>query len=114
MGLWNKGTDSLHAMLFVNNGASFYLQRPLDKFPQVAYKEKKNKYLVVCIQQHWYFSPCVFCFCGSQKKEAETTLKRIVIHLTEKWWKLYSRMCRYVKSRVAIIIVQVTHYCILG
>ena len=46
--------------------------------------------------------------------EAEATLKRIASRLVQKWTDPYSRTCRYMKSRVAITLVPVTHRCIWG
>ena len=46
--------------------------------------------------------------------EAEATIKRIAIRLTQKWKDSYSCNCRYVKIRAAITIVRATHRCIWG
>ena len=46
--------------------------------------------------------------------KALATLKRIAGHLTQKWKELYSDIYGYVKSRVAITLVRVTHRCIWG
>ena len=46
--------------------------------------------------------------------EAEAPLKRIDTRLATKWHQLCSRICGYVKSRIAITLVQVTHKVIWG
>ena len=46
--------------------------------------------------------------------EATETLKRLGSRLATKWRKPYSKMCGYVKSRIAITFVRATHHCIQG
>ena len=44
--------------------------------------------------------------------DEEVLLKGIASRLATKWKQPYSRMCGYVKSRVAITLVRATHHCI--
>ena len=71
-------------------------------------------YLEACLQQRIHFSPFVTSVYGLMDVEAAATLNRIASILATKWWQTYSRMCGYVKSRIAINLVRVTHQCIQG
>ena len=46
--------------------------------------------------------------------EAEAALKHIAIRIATKWKQPYLRNYGYIKSRLAITLVHVTHCCILG
>ena len=46
--------------------------------------------------------------------EATATLKRIASRLATKWRQPYSKMCGYIKSRMAITLVRATHRCLRG
>ena len=46
--------------------------------------------------------------------EAVATLEMISICLATKWRQFYSRMCRYLESRIAITLVRAKHRCIRG
>ena len=71
-------------------------------------------YLEACLQKRQHFYPFVASVDGLLGVEATATLKRLAIRLTTKWKKSYSKMCGYVKSRVAITFVRATHRCIRG
>ena len=51
---------------------------------------------------------------GLLRVEADATLKRIASRLAQKWKEPFSCTCRYMKSRVAITLVQATYCGILG
>ena len=46
--------------------------------------------------------------------EATSTLKRLASRLYTKWKQSYSKTYGYVKIRIAITLVHVTHRCIQG
>ena len=71
-------------------------------------------YLEACLQQRRHFSPFVSSVDGLLGVEAMATLKRIASRLATKWKQSYSKTCGYVKSRIAITLVRVTHCCIQG
>ena len=78
-------------------------------------KRAKNKmYLEACFQQRAHFYPFVVSVDRLLGVEATATLKRIASCLATKWRQPYSQMCGYIKSRVAITLVQSTHRCIWG
>ena len=67
-----------------------------------------------CIQQRRHFSPLFALVDGLICVEATENLKRLAIFLATKWKQPYSKMCGYIKSRIAIILVRATHCCIRG
>ena len=69
-------------------------------------------YLEACLQQRRHFSPFVASVDRLLGVEATATLKRVSSRLATKWRQPYSKMCGYVKSRVAITLVRATHRCL--
>jgi hypothetical protein len=72
-------------------------------------KDKKNKYLENCLQQLCAFTPFVISIDGQSGYEAKNLLKRLALHLAEKWQKPYSVTCGLVKSRISLACVRATH-----
>ena len=112
--LWTQGTDSIHDMHVVNADAVSYHSRTPEKFQETAECEKKKKYLNACLKERRHFTPYVASVDGLLGVEAEATLKRIAICLTQNWKEPYSRTCGYVKSIVTITLVRAIHLCIRG
>ena len=71
-------------------------------------------YLEACLQQRRLFSPFVASVDVLLGVEATATLKRLASRLANKWKQSYSKICGYVKSRIAITLVRATHRCIRG
>ena len=71
-------------------------------------------YLEACLQQRRHFSPFVASVDRLLGVEATAALKRIASRLDTKWKQPYSKMCGYVKSRVAITLVRATQRCLRG
>ena len=112
--LWQQGTDSVHNMRVVNTDALLYLKKAPEKCLHEAEKGKKKMYLEACLQQRQHFSPFVASVDRLLGLEAAANLKRIFSRLATKWRQPYSKMCGYVKSRVAITLVRATHHCLRG
>ena len=71
-------------------------------------------YLEACLHRRRHFSPFVALVDILLGVESRATLKRLASRLATKWRKPYSKMCGYVKSRIAITFVRATHCCIRG
>ena len=108
--LWYKGEYSIHDMHANNTDSTSYLEILLDKCLHIKEKEKKRNYLEAGIQQHQKFLSFVVSVEFHLWAEAESTLKQIAIHFTDKWRQPYSLMCGYVKIRSAITMVRAM-YC---
>ena len=71
-------------------------------------------YLEACLQQRQHFSTLVASVDGLLEVEAKAALERIASRLETKCQQLYSKMCRYVNSRIDITMVLATNRCIRG
>ena len=60
-------------------------------------------YLEAFLQQRRHFSPIFASVDGLMGVEATATFKRLASRLATKSKQPYSKMCGYVKSRIAII-----------
>ena len=69
-------------------------------------KEKKDKYLDSCLQQHKDFTPLVYSVDGIAGQEAHNAKKRIAALLAAKWWKQFSTMVQYVRVRMLLAVVR--------
>ena len=101
-------------MRVVNTDTMSHSEKTPEKCLQEAERKKKKMYLEACLQQRQYFSPFVTSVDGLLGVEAADNLKRIPIRLTKKRQQPYSRTCGYLKSRIAITLVQATHRCMWG
>ena len=101
-------------MRFVNTDAKSQSGKALEKCLQEAEMGKKQMYLEACLKKRRHFSPFIASVHGLLGVEATATLKRIASRLSTKWRQPYSRMCGYVKIRIAITLVRATHQCIQG
>ena len=112
--LWQNGTDSVHDMRVVNTDAKSHRTKYPERCLQEAERGKKRMYLEAYLQQRRNFSPFVASVDGLLGVEAMATLKMLASCLATKWKQPYSNTCNYVKSRIAITFVRVTHRCIQG
>ena len=101
-------------MRVVNTDAKSYWEKSTEKCLEEAKKSKKKMYLERCLQQCRHFSPFVTSVDGQLGVEAMTSLKRISSRLASKWRQSYSKMCGYIKRRIAITLVRATHQYIRG
>ena len=112
--LWQNGTDSVHNMRVVNTDAKSQSAKTPENCFQEAKRGKQSMHLQECAQQHRHFSPFVASVDGLLGVYATTTLKKLASRLVTKWWQPYSKTCGYIKSRIAITLVHVTHCCMQG
>ena len=99
-------------MPFVNTDAKSHRTKDPEMCLQEEERGKKRMYLEACLQQRRNVSPFVASVDGLLGVEATATLKRLASRLATKWNQPYSKMCGYVKSRIAITLVSATHRCI--
>ena len=110
--LWTQATDSIHDIHVVNTDAVSYRSKTPDKCLKTSERENKNKYPRSCINNCRHSTLFVTSVESYLRLESETMLKRIASRLAQNWKEPYSSNCRYVKSRVVIALVKVTHSCI--
>ena len=112
--LCKNGRDSVQYMRGVNTDFKYHLAKKPEKSLQEAEMAKKNIYLEDWLQQRRHFSPLIASVYEFLGVEVGDTLKRVAICLTNNCHQLYSRMCGYIKSTIAITLVWSTHRCIRG
>ena len=113
-GLWETGTDALIDVQLVNVDAKSHRNRDAESVLKTAERSKKRKHLADCQQQRRHFTPFVVSTDGMLGYEANSLIKRLAKELAEKWEQSYSRVCRWLKSRIGIAIVRATHRCLRG
>ena len=74
----------------MNTDTVSYQSQTPEKFLETAECKKKRMYLNACLNWRRHFTPFVASVDGLLGVEAEATLKRIAIHLAQKWKELYS------------------------
>ena len=83
--IWTQGTDIIYNMRVINTDAVSYQSKTPENCTEIADRKNKRKYLNYCLHQCIHFtnfSPSVDELIGVK---AETSLKRIAIHLAQKW-----------------------------
>ena len=101
-------------MRVLNTGSVSYQSETPEKCLETAEHKKKRNSLNDLLNKLRHFTLFFASVYGLLRVEVEATLKRIIIRLTQKYQKPYSRTCGWVKSRVTITLVQATHRCIRG
>ena len=83
--LWTQGTDSIHNINVVNTDTVSYQAQNPENCMDTADREKKKKHLHACLNERRHFAPLVASVNVLLGVEAEATLRRISIHLAQKW-----------------------------
>ena len=86
-----------------------YQYRTPEKFLESAKRENKKKGLNGCLNKRRKFTLFVASVDGLLGVEVEATPKHIAGRIAQNWNEPYSHTCGYVKSRVAITLVQATN-----
>eukprot|EP00957_Ditylum_brightwellii_P106906 8156289-Ditylum_brightwellii.AAC.1 len=73
---------------------------------QGAEKAKKEKYLDACLERRRTFTPMVYLADGMLGDEAEAAEKRMAALLDISMQREYSKMCSYVRSRMALALAR--------
>jgi hypothetical protein len=111
-GFWTRGTTVIFDIRVRDTECPS--QRGSD--PGVSLKchevEKKWKYLVHCECQRKHFTPLVFSVDVMMGMECDATRKRLVSCLATLWKWTYSEVCSFVRSRLAIALVQSASWCL--
>eukprot|EP00957_Ditylum_brightwellii_P190826 14527766-Ditylum_brightwellii.AAC.1 len=72
-------------------------------------KEKKDKYLKLCMEQRTDFTPFVCTMDRVLAREAKMTLKQIAQALAKKWSCHHSHVQNYVNTMISVVIVCATY-----
>ena len=112
--LWHNGTNSVHNTRVMYYDAKYHLAKTPEKCLQEEDWVKKKMYREACQQQCQHIFSFLTSVYGLLGVEAAVTLKRIASCLVTKGQQPFSRVCGYVKSRIAITLVRATYWCIWG
>ena len=92
-GLWAHGTDCILDIHVTDTDANGYQSKDPKKVLAAQEREKKNKYLQPCLDQHRHFTPFVISTDGLMGKEAKATIQRLSAQIAENEGKPYSQVC---------------------
>lgn len=73
-------------------------------------KEKKYKYLQICLDQRLHFSPFVVSVDGMLGVEASAVVKRLARALESKWHMLLSQILSYARMKISMAILKASHH----
>jgi hypothetical protein len=101
-------------MRITDTEARSYRNKDYDKVLADHEKEKKRKYLQVCLEQRKNFTPMVYSVDGIAGREARHAEKHLATMLAEKWKRPYPQMVCYVRTRMTLAVVKANSLLIRG
>ena len=113
-GLWQRGRHCVIDVRITDVNQPYQQNKNPRKILEHHAKLKKKKYLDACIKYRRDFTPFVLSTDGLVGKDAEILLKKLALHLSDKWQLPYSKVTNYVRTRIAIAVTRSTHMCIRG
>jgi hypothetical protein len=84
-GFWAHETDAIIDVHVTDTDAKSYHSLNPHKVLAQQDHEKKKKYLTTCLEQRRHITPFVISMDGLIGREAAELLKRLLLHLTDKW-----------------------------
>jgi hypothetical protein len=113
-GFWRRGTTAIFDVPVTDTDAPS--NRGLDpaKILKRHEKEKRDKYLDLCLARRRHFTPLVFSVDGMRGGEAQAASKRLASRLAAKWNRTYSEVCGFVRSRLSVALARSTSQCLRG
>jgi len=113
-GFWERGRPTIFDMRITDTEARSYRNKDYDKVLADHEKEKKRKYLQVCLEQRKNFTPMVYSVDGIAGREARHAEKHLATMLAEKWKRPYPQMVCYVRTRMTLAVVKANSLLIRG
>jgi hypothetical protein len=113
-GFWKRGTTTIFDIRITDTDA--WSNRGMDpaKILRRHEKEKRDKYLDLCLARRRHFTPLVFSVDGMRGGEAQAASKRLASRLSTKWNRTYSEVCGFVRSRLSVALARSTSLCLRG
>eukprot|EP00957_Ditylum_brightwellii_P201159 15324330-Ditylum_brightwellii.AAC.1 len=105
-------TEAIINVRVTNSDGKSYLLNMVKKCLEDQEREKKDKYLKLCMEQRKDFIPFVCIVDGVLAHEAKMTLKQIAQTLAKKWSYHHSHAQNYVNMMTSVAIVCATHQCL--
>ena len=113
-GLWERHTDTIVDVAFVNVDSASYRSSDPVKVLEGKERSKKRKYLHPCLEQRRHFTPFVVSCDGLIGREAATFLRKLASRLAKVWTQPYSHVAGFLRARMSIAIVREQHRCLRG
>jgi len=109
---WARGKCTIFDVRVTDTDAVSYRRMDPLKVLSRQEKEKKGKYLAVCLEKRMSFTPLVFSVDGLKGAEAAAAGRRLSALLATKWKRPFSQVCGMVNSRLSIALVRSTSACL--
>ena len=93
---------------------AFLMLTPLLIRPLLHRNEKKKLYSAEVNQRRGSFTPIIATCEGILDREAESYVKRLAFHLSNKWQKSQSQTIFWVRARIQICILRSVSNCFRG
>ena len=98
----------------VNLGADSYLRMTPEKYIAKAEKEKKDLYLLTCLERRSAFTSMVYSADGIPGAGTLAAQKRLAALLSYNLKREYSEMCGFVQVRMSLAIVRCNSLLLRG
>jgi hypothetical protein len=113
-GFWRRGTTAIFDVRVTDMDAPSNHGQDPGKILKKHEKEKRSKYLALCLARRRHFTPLVFSVDGLRGIEAQAASKRLASCLSVKWKRTYSEVCGFVRSRLSVALACSTSQCLRG
>jgi hypothetical protein len=113
-GFWRRGTTAIFDVRVTDTDVPSNRAMDPAKIVQRHEREKRAKYLDLCLACRRHFTPLVFSVDGLRGGEAQAASKRLASRLATKWGRTYSEVCGFVRSRLSVALVRSTSQCLRG
>jgi hypothetical protein len=113
-GFWRRGTTAIFDVRVTDTDAPSNKGVDPTKILKRHEKEKRDKYLDLCLARRRHFTPLVFSVDGLRGGEAQAASKRLASRLATKWGRTYSEVCGFVRSRLSVALARSTSQCLRG
>ena len=113
-GFWSRDTDCIVDVRICDVNQKSYLSKKPSTILKNAEAEKKRKYLNPCLEQRRHFTPFVVSCEGMMGREADSFIRCLSKRLSKKWFRPYSKIVNFVRTRFAISLVRAKNRCLRG
>jgi hypothetical protein len=113
-GFWAKHWTTIFDIRISDTDAPSHQMRDPIKVLDGQEREKKRKYLQVCLERRRHFTPLVFSVDGMMGTETQAATKQLASHLSRRSQRAYSQMVRYVQTRMSLSLCRATSLLLRG
>eukprot|EP01026_Neomeris_dumetosa_P009175 TRINITY_DN1306_c0_g1_i10.p1 TRINITY_DN1306_c0_g1~~TRINITY_DN1306_c0_g1_i10.p1 ORF type:complete len:519 (+),score=51.49 TRINITY_DN1306_c0_g1_i10:243-1799(+) len=110
----NRKAQALFDVHVMDTDAASYVSRPVANVLSQAENEKISKYRQACERRRASFTPIVLSTDGVLGKEAESFVRQLGVHLSEKWKKGYGKVMGWLRIKVQMAALRGASMCLRG